>query len=168
MPSIEVDFNDFDDSNRLGALLANADDPSALDVGTVVLLKDDDGNTAQGRVVEVGDRGQVWLDVLRSTWHNGPAETADQMITTALANADPPAWFFLLVTPPGNSPSAFGASMRADFYLSPLVVTVGGSLVRFQARTHGLTGWPSGLGFTDCYKLRSTSGVAPVTAELGP
>src|SRR5450755_2636540 len=120
MPCIEVDFNDFDDSNRLGALVANADDPSALDVGALVLLRDDDGNTAEGRVVELGDRGQVWLDVLRSTWRNGPAETINQVIAATPPHLDPSAGVFILVTPSLGTPTAFGTNLRADFYLGPM------------------------------------------------
>ena len=66
---VHVDFNDIQ-HGRLRALSRNADDPSAIAPGAQVELWDDDGNTAQGRVVELADRGLVWFELIRGTWRD--------------------------------------------------------------------------------------------------
>lgn len=65
---IHVDFNGIQEDGRITALTRHADDPSAVRPGALVVLWDEDGNTAQGRVVEVGDRDLVHIDVLLDTW----------------------------------------------------------------------------------------------------
>lgn len=69
MPNIRVhvDFNDIEDGS-LAALVRHADDPSALVPGARVLLWDEDGNTAEGSVTEIGDRGIVRISMLGGTW----------------------------------------------------------------------------------------------------
>jgi hypothetical protein len=66
---VRVDFNDIR-HGRLRALTRNADDPSAVALGARVELWDDDGNAAEGRVVELADRGLVWLELVRGTWRD--------------------------------------------------------------------------------------------------
>jgi hypothetical protein len=169
MPDIarlEVDFNDFDDDGRLGALVTSAEDPSALAVGALVLLWDEDGNTAQGRVVELAERGRVWLDVLRPTWHSGRDGTAEQVVAAALANVAPPVGLFQAVRPTACLVTPFGTDATPGFQFGQFFLFMG--YPRLQAHATHSSAWPDHLDFAESYKLRSIAGVAPVTAELGP
>lgn len=65
---IHVDFNGVEDSDRIVALRRHADSPSAVHPGALIELWDEDGNTAQGRVVELRDRDIVLLNVMWDTW----------------------------------------------------------------------------------------------------
>ena len=82
---IHVDFNDMEDGSRLVALRRHADSPLAVQPGGLVELWDEDGNTAQGRVVELQPRDIVLLDVLWDTWR-----TADDL---AAARGASVAWW---------------------------------------------------------------------------
>src|SRR5216683_880392 len=66
---IHVDFNGVQEDGRIFALRRHADDPDALDAGSEVQLWDEDGNTALGRVAELGDRGLVSIEVVPWSWY---------------------------------------------------------------------------------------------------
>jgi hypothetical protein len=66
---IHVDFNDIEDDS-LTALVRHADDPSALAPGVRVTLWDEEGNTAEGRVIELGERGVVRIALISGTWRS--------------------------------------------------------------------------------------------------
>jgi hypothetical protein len=67
---VHVDFNGVEDDGRVAALRSHADTPEALDPGVVVTLFDEDGNTALGRVAEIGERDLVWITVLWDSWNS--------------------------------------------------------------------------------------------------
>lgn len=67
-PRVHVDFNGVDEDGCIVALRSHADNPEALELGTVVRLFDEDGNTALGRVTAIGERGLVWITVLWDSW----------------------------------------------------------------------------------------------------
>src|SRR6266851_574080 len=68
---IHVDFNGVQEDGRIFALRRHADDPDALDAGSEVQLWYEDGNTALGRVAELGDRGLVSIEVVPGSWQPG-------------------------------------------------------------------------------------------------
>lgn len=72
---IHVDFNDVGDSGQVVALRRHADLPSAVQQHSLVELWDEDGNTAQGSVVELQARDTVILDVIWDTWRTADAPT---------------------------------------------------------------------------------------------
>jgi hypothetical protein len=86
-PRVHVDFNDIEDDGRIGALVDSADDPSELQPGAIVTLWDEDGNTAQGRVAELADRGLVWIDLLRHTWRSHLEQSAHTVMADWLLTA---------------------------------------------------------------------------------
>ena len=67
-PRVHVDFNGVEEDDRIAVLRSHADHPAALEPGTVVRLFDEDGNSAQGRVAEIGERDLVWITVLWDSW----------------------------------------------------------------------------------------------------
>jgi hypothetical protein len=79
---LHVDFNDTRQDGRLRGLSRYADDPSAITPGAQVELWDDEGNTAQGRVVELGDRGLVWFELISGTWRDpdDPSQSAPELV----------------------------------------------------------------------------------------
>jgi hypothetical protein len=76
-PRVHVDFNDIEEDGRLGGLTRNADDPSALQRGTRVVLWDEEGNSAEGLVAELGDRDLVWFEVVPDTWRSWHENSVD-------------------------------------------------------------------------------------------
>lgn len=77
---IYVDFNDIQDG-KLSALTKHAEDPSSLVTGEHVLLLDDDGNSALGRIDGFESNGIVQISMVRGSWRDrhhpiapGPAE----------------------------------------------------------------------------------------------
>jgi hypothetical protein len=173
-PRVEVDFNDFEADGRLGALTSSADNPSALAPGVLVTLWDEDGNTAQGRVAELADRGLVWIDVLRETWRSGPeARSAEQVVAANLADLKSSGWVLCLTAGSTTSFTTNFGVVAPDFYLvQPIFHAVWGTMgplaaVRGLAGWPQHPGWPQHLDFAEYYKLRLVTGVAPATAEVG-
>lgn len=166
MPRLEVDFNDFADDGRLGALRSSADNPSALALGELVTVWDDDGNTAQGRIVELADRDLVWIEVLRETWRSGlEARSAEHAAAAAsLANPTSPAWVLSLTA---GSAKSFRVLAAPHFSVGFLSAFMAGGVGIQLAAVQGRAGWPQHLDFAEYYKLRLVTGVAPATAEVG-
>lgn len=71
VPRIHVDFNGLQDDGCLIALRRHADRPSAVVPGTRVVLWDEEGNTAAGRILELGQREQLRIQVELRTWRAG-------------------------------------------------------------------------------------------------
>jgi len=67
MTSIYVDFNDFDASGRLTALVDDADD--GVVPGNAVILRDSEGNKCEADVVSVDASGVVHLELRWDTWN---------------------------------------------------------------------------------------------------
>jgi hypothetical protein len=166
IPRIEVDFNDFEDDGRLGALASSADDASALEPGVLVTLWDEDGNAAQGRVSELGDRGQVWIDVLRPTWRSASEMSAEHVVSSGFRDATSSVVFFTIRSAGLVEP--FEAAATPTVYFDPMLIVVPSMHGRVGAAVLHRAGWPVGLNFAESYKLRSVVGTAPVTAELAP
>jgi hypothetical protein len=150
-PRIHVDFNGIQEDGRISALARHADVPSAVLPGTLVKLWDGDGNTANGRVAELGDGGLVRIDVLLDTWRtlDDAAPSPDQASTdpaTMLVNVA----VAVLTTGPANCTFAAGSSdeSRSVYY----VYKRGG----FHA---------VGTTFENFYKLRSVTVEAPATSD---
>lgn len=137
---VHVDFNDIR-HGRLRALSRNADDPSAIAVGGQVELWDDDGNTAQGRVVELADRGLVWFELIRGTWRDPVATPqSDPQLMQTWWLSWPMRWAVLSTA---HGPRFVDASSNAVIVISGL--------------RHG--------DIEDYYKLSLVTGAAPVTAD---
>ncbi len=75
-PRIHVDFNGIHEDGRLDVLTRHADDPSGVLPGALVELWDEDGNSALGRVIGVGERDLAQVEVMLDTWRSdGPDGT---------------------------------------------------------------------------------------------
>jgi hypothetical protein len=98
---VRADFNEVDEDNRLHVLPRQADRPDSLVVGARVLLRDDEGSTMLGDVVERTERLAA-IQVLPYTWRNplapvDPASTLTGTVTTTVTfTASPDARFWLL------------------------------------------------------------------------
>jgi hypothetical protein len=154
MPStrVHVDFNDIEDDDRIGALTDDADDAGALVPGALVTLWDEDGNTAQGRVAELADRGLVWIDLLRNTWRSHPEERQH-----AASGYAPLTAFGVVSITGGTAPTTLVAW--------PLVFSLSGQvLVMGVGPTPGKTQFA--YASAHLYKMQSVTGLAPASAEV--
>lgn len=149
-PRIHVDFNGIQEDGRITALTRLADEPSAVEPDALVELWDEDGNTAKGRVVELGDRGQARIKVLLDTWR-----TEDPAPSPGLASIGHPlatlngAWVVQFV---GVGAFTFAArSLDAD---QTVYLIHYGAGVRAALHT-----------FADYYKLRSVTVEEPATSD---
>jgi hypothetical protein len=115
---IHVDFNDLDEG-RISALRRHSNEPSAVVLGALVLLLDDEGNSAHGRVTALGKNGLVWIEMLQGTWHSrrhAPTPTVaelERLIYAYSSRTNSFADFYRLSEGPANlaaaaSPASYG------------------------------------------------------------
>lgn len=159
---VHVDFNDVEEDGRIGALAESADDPSALVPGAEVTLWDEDGNTAQGRVVELADRGLVWIDPLRATWRSH-LETShhpanDLAITAAIGPIN-------TVATTGSMFLSTAGTVSVNFLTPMTYFTFGGYLSIPTMGPFAAAGHPRPT-FEDYYKVHCVTGVAPAAADV--
>jgi hypothetical protein len=76
---VHVDFNDVDVDGRFFALPEDAERPLVL--GLPVALWDAEGNSARGRVVEVGQQGRAFVEMIAGTWQSAEAAADRERLT---------------------------------------------------------------------------------------
>src|SRR6266542_1635364 len=71
-PRVHVDFNDMDQEGRFFVLPDDVED-GALGPGSAVMLVDEEGNSALGRVAELMERGRAIIAMTAGSWRSDAA-----------------------------------------------------------------------------------------------
>jgi len=122
LPRVRADFNELDDHNRLHVLPRQADRPDDLVVGARVRLRDDEGSTMLGDVVERTERLAV-IQILPDTWRNPLAPPAPASpLTDTITVTDTimtPATTVTFTVSPGLQFCLLGDRLQVTFLLLP-------------------------------------------------